>query len=883
MSPIQQMLLGVGAVAKKSYIDDCFSTYLYRGTGTSNHSILNGIDLAGEGGLVWTKNRDGSFYGHNIFDTERGVGKQLKTNTSSGESTESNTLTTFLSNGFKLNGDNNVNKSGDDFVSWSFRKSPAFTICEWTGNGSNRTIAHSLGSVPGMIMIKCTSHGFNWMVYHRGANGGVNPANYGLRLNDTNAQSDNTTYFNDTLPTSTHFTIGTNAQVNSSGSTYVAYVFAGGESTAATARSVYFDGSDDYLKSAASSNYDFGSGDFTVEGWFKIANNTGWISYGGIVNVWQYGNSRKMWSIQLADEGGPLTFQLSADGSTSTTVASGGNIYKGQWYHFAAVRNGNNCKLFVNGTQVGSTGTFSGSIYSNTTDALNIGSIGNQSVLTPNAYISNIRVTKGQALYTSSFKVTTEPLTTTSQGAIASNVKLLCCNNSSVTGSTVTSGTITTNSSPTASTDSPFDDPAAHIFGESGSESVIKCGSYEGNGSSTGPEIFLGNGWEPQWVMVKRTDSAGSWLMLDTMRAWTAEGVVDAYMYANASDSESVHQWGAPTNTGMQMDGTDGTTNASGGSYIYLAIRSSDGYVGKPPELGTDVFAMDTGNGSNTIPAFDSGFPVDFGIKKAPASTGDWITSTRLTGLKVLRTNTTAAEGTSTTFVYDSNVGYAKSQDSTDQGWMWKRHAGFDVVCYEGNGVDRYISHSMNQSPEMMWFKKRNDSKNWYVYHSGLDGGSSPQNYSLRLNTTALEDEDGDTLWNQTAPTATHFRINTDNGVNTDGDDYIAMLFASVSGISKVGRYTGNGSNTGPIITTGFAPRFLIIRRAGPTEGDNWNVFDTVRGFSSSSDPLLKLNNSNAQLTGYDLVDPLSDGFQLVTTDSAHNSNNVNYIYYCHA
>jgi hypothetical protein len=292
---------------------------------------------------------------------------------------------------------------------------------------------------------------------------------------------------------------------------------------------------------------------------------------------------------------------------------------------------------------------------------------------------------------------------------------------------------------------------------------------------------------------------------------------------------------------------------------------------------------MDTGSNSSTIPTFDSGFPVDFAFQKLYASSEDWYTSARLMQGKYFFTNTNDAESSSGNMVFDSNAGWALDSQSTYQSWMWKRHAGFDVVCYEGNGVDRYISHSMNQSPEMMWFKKRNDSKNWYVYHSGLDGGSSPQNYSLRLNTTALEDEDGDTLWNQTAPTATHFRINTDNGVNTDGDDYIAMLFASVSGISKVGRYTGNGSNTGPIITTGFAPRFLIIRRAGPTEGDNWNVFDTVRGFSSSSDPLLKLNNSNAQLTGYDLVDPLSDGFQLVTTDSAHNSNNVNYIYYCHA
>jgi hypothetical protein len=387
--------------------------------------------------------------------------------------------------------------------------------------------------------------------------------------------------------------------------------------------------------------------------------------------------------------------------------------------------------------------------------------------------------------------------------------------------------------------------------------------------------------------MTKNASVSSNWAMFDCMRGIVVGGDGPSLVADSSAAENGVlgsNKFVIPHGDGFSLKyGATAVNPGNGNNIIYVAIRRSDGYVGKPPELGTGVFAMDTGSNSSTIPTFDSGFPVDFAFQKLYASSEDWYTSARLMQGKYFFTNTNDAESSSGNMVFDSNAGWALDSQSTYQSWMWKRHAGFDVVCYEGNGVDRYISHSMNQSPEMMWFKKRNDSKNWYVYHSGLDGGSSPQNYSLRLNTTALEDEDGDTLWNQTAPTATHFRINTDNGVNTDGDDYIAMLFASVSGISKVGRYTGNGSNTGPIITTGFAPRFLIIRRAGPTEGDNWNVFDTVRGFSSSSDPLLKLNNSNAQLTGYDLVDPLSDGFQLVTTDSAHNSNNVNYIYYCHA
>ena len=102
-----------------------------------------------------------------------------------------------------------------------------------------------------------------------------------------------------------------------------------------------------------------------------------------------------------------------------------------------------------------------------------------------------------------------------------------------------------------------------------------------------------------------------------------------------------------------------------------------------------------------------------------------------------------------------------------------------------------------------------------------------------------------------------------------------------VSGVSSVGSYTGNGSATGPVITTGFSPRFLIIKRVD--SADNWNVFDTVRGLSGGNDALLELNSSSAQQTSNDLVDLTSDGFQLVTTDSSQNANGGKYIYYAHA
>jgi len=869
MSPIQQMLLGVGAVATKTYVDDVFSTNVYTGAG-SGQVINNGIDNSSEGGMVWFKRRDGT-YDHQIVDTIRGGNKGIRPNLNSAQITTTY-ISSFNNNGYTLGTENAASQSGLSFAAWNFRKAPGFfTIKQYTGSGSTQSISHDLGSVPGMIIVKRTDYVASWAVYHRQANGGVDPEDYTAELNTTGSFY-NDTMWGDTKPTSTHFTVGdAKGETNASGGTYIAYIFAGGESTAATARSVYFDGSDDYLKSAASSNYDFGSGDFTVEGWFKISNNIGWISYGGIVNVWQYGNSRKMWSIQLADEGGPLTFQLSADGSTSTTVASGGNIYKGQWYHFAAVRNGNNCKLFVNGTQVGSTGTFSGSIYSNTTDALNIGSIGNQTVLTPNAYISNIRVTKGQALYTSSFKVTTEPLTTTSQGAIASNVKLLCCNNSSVTGSTVTSGTITTNSSPTTSTDSPFDDPAGFVFGDSGTENVIKCGSYVGNGSSVDAEVYLG--FEPQWLLVKDATASGAWFILDSMRGIVTGGS-DSYLFANLNSAESNNPLLSLTPTGFKS-----RIGSSGNDYIFTAIRRSDGYCGKPPELGTGVFTPIFNATDSAEPFYRAAnHVVDFALAKRYDAIENWWSSSRLIQGKYLQTNTTSAEQSNSYQKFDFSSGY-NSYDGTGAGnnigYLWKRHAGFDVQCYEGQTGVQTRSHGLNSVPEMILVKVRNQSYDWCVGHIGLNGGTNPWTTKhLRLNNSNAEYSENQF---SIAPTSTHWSTRSGGLVNDNGEEYIAMLFASVDGISKVGYYAGNGLNQS--VTTGFQPRFILIRSS--SNSDNWWLFDSLRGLASSSaDPRLLINTSAAQQTSGSYFDISSTGF---TVASSFNNNNWDYVYYAHA
>ena len=131
------MMLGATPADVKTYVDDVFSTYVYTGTGTGSvNTINNGINLSGEGGMVWIKNRD-SNASHAIWDSVRGAGtttsgtnaKALASNLENAQGSLGGTieyLSAFNSNGFSLAAQNispyNANGNGVDFSSWTFRK-----------------------------------------------------------------------------------------------------------------------------------------------------------------------------------------------------------------------------------------------------------------------------------------------------------------------------------------------------------------------------------------------------------------------------------------------------------------------------------------------------------------------------------------------------------------------------------------------------------------------------------------------------------------------------------------------------------------------------------------------------------------------------------------
>ena len=216
------------------YVDDVFSTYVYEGNGTTGdagtaavlQTINNGIDLAGEGGLVWIKGRDVT-YNHILTDTERGKQYYISSdNTAANSTAQYGNVSGFTSTGFTLGGGGMVNDgiSNLNYASWTFRKQKGFfDVVTYTGatNNTPQSISHNLGSVPGMILIKIINDSDDWHVYHRSLGATKN-----LRLNDTDAVRDEDSPFNDTEPTSTHFTVGNGSGTNAAGKNFVAYIFA---------------------------------------------------------------------------------------------------------------------------------------------------------------------------------------------------------------------------------------------------------------------------------------------------------------------------------------------------------------------------------------------------------------------------------------------------------------------------------------------------------------------------------------------------------------------------------------------------------------------------------------------------------------------------------
>ena len=412
-------------------------------------------------------------------------------------------------------------------------------------------------------------------------------------------------------------------------------------------------------------------------------------------------------------------------------------------------------------------------------------------------------------------------------------------------------------------------------FGNAGTDNVISCGSF----TTTGSAISVNLGYEPQFLLCKKSSGiAGNWTLVDSMRGFQVDrSAATLHLAANLSLAESATGLFGPTSTGFTFD--DG---GSGETVIYIAIRRGPM---KTPTVGTSVFGLNlrTGTGANvTVTGGQIADAVLIKNRFAILPSVGNLFAARLTGTGYIETSNTAAEVAADSTILQANpwdvmngvkIGTTslRTNNSTNTSnagglgnqfinYLFCRAPGFfDVVCYTGTGGARTVSHNLGVMPELIIIKNRSTA-----------GFSSVVGANFNLSNCqegSLNSSGGFTTYsyiNQftAQPTTTQFSLGAGSATNSNANNFISYLFATLPGISKVGSYTGTGALQ--TIDCGFTAgaRFVLIKRTNST--GSWPVFDSARGIGDAAfDPCTLLNLNDPDIYSSDFLDQASTGFKV--------------------
>jgi hypothetical protein len=903
-----------------------FNTLTWTGTGQSQS--ISGCGFSPD--LIWQKSRNASD-NHFIVDSVRGVNQGLSSNSTAAEVTSgaSNDMVSFDADGFTTGVPQNYSSAGSNgynIVSWCWDAgsgSPAsntdgsitstvkantdygFSITSYVGTGANATVGHGLTSAPELIFVRNRSGG-DFKVYSEDVGN-----TYQGFLNDTLAfQNSGATIWNNTSPTSSVFSIGTNAGVNQSGANIIAYAF----HSVANYSSI---GS--YTGTGAAGNsitLGFKPAFIMIKrtdaafGWYiydttrQVQNPMGSQTDPLLANSSNAeGGADPSWYIDVTDTG------FTINNTSLFDNASGGS------YIYMAFADTRNAAFWRDTSGQGNDWQPNNLVFSDVVpDGTN-----NFATMNPNDF----------ALYLSegNLKVSNS----TGSGSIIARSTMLVPPNS---GKWYFEGYSTVTSS------------NGHFIGvwcPTGLNAAILDTYYDdvNFGVLSGHECvtYLSNG------TIRNNSSSSTVTGLDDFD--TAGDIVGALLDMDAQTVQFYNNGTAQGSAQSLPNTTDPYGFFVAGHHskgIIINAGQDDSFAGlKAPngisdESGTGVFSQSQGaNGkawnsanmpSGAINTLNDETPEDYfntvlysataGVAGSVTGYGfapDWIwtkarnaaqshqlfDNVRGDGVRLI-TNSTGAEsalGASYLSLEDDGFDYGSSTFTSNNfvGWGWKANGSgvsntdgsitstvsvgatsqqnwFSIVSYVGDGTvasGSNVGHGLGRKPDAIIVKDRSSAYNWNAWFNSFTGSQV-----IYPNLTNARNSDAN-VWSATEPTSNVFYVG--NGeVNASSNNYIAYCFANAENLCRVGSYVGNGSPTdGTFVYTGFRPAWVMIKRTNTT--GSWVIQDSTRNPYNDLDLYLLAESSNAEATLANVADYCSNGFKLRLNASSTNASGSSYIY----
>jgi hypothetical protein len=717
------------------------------------------------------------------------------------------------------------------------------------------------------------------------------------------------------------------ATIKGSGSAKTISAF--GTAKTSTAQSKFYGSSgytgsagNSYLLVSSSVDYAFGTGDFTIEGYFYV------VSAGSNNCVMDFRGAGNNYFLRLTSSTNyELLFWSGSQNSLCSFTAP-----SGAWNHIAISRSGTTLRVFVNGIQTNS--------ISNSSDASSSGPVyistfgdttGSASSFGFDGYIQDLRIYKGVAKYTGNFN----PPSSTANATIgAGNDSLVDVPTNGTQTDTGLGGEVRGNYCTLNPTDvvggvGTLSDGNLRIQG-SGSgqkggrgtigftsgkfywEMYIQAAGSVGNQIHLDAGVFSTNLVSPN-IFIRQNGSGGSTPASGSYFTFTTGDIVSCAVdndtgtvtwSKNGASGGPVFNFTAGTEIVPRIltgDTGDVIFNFGQRSFAYQAPSGfkalNTANLPTPTVLdGSDYMDVVTytGNGSTqTISGLE--FSPDLVWIKQRSST-EWhvLTDSVRGNQKTLFSNSTTTEDTTARGVSLQSSGFdltdwtaVNASAASYAGWCWDAgsttvtntngsitssvranpSAGFSIVTYTSNGTNgTSVGHGLNVKPALVIQKNRTSTSDWLVLTQLIDGSDD----YLLLNSAAG------------AATAAAGMTSTTFGSwdRPNGNSMVAYCFAPVAGYSAFGSYTGNGSTDGPFVYLGFRPRFLLWKSSSYSTGDtNWVMFDSARSPYNRTVLHLRADLSAAEASGSEYIDLCSNGFKLRYTDANNNANGQTYVY----